>query len=792
MKYSDLAKSLKTFSGVAALERNFPYRTRRVFKMTFGVLSLVFFLLSSGIFIDADSRITGFLFVTLSIWSVFFLLDAYYFSFYFGRRVSGGRFAFELAQIIRAGKSADVTRDFVCSPLGKRILARCGIDGDEIVEFTSGRKFPISSDSFEAKPGRSLFRAYLQGLVASDREFANFLLSHSITQDEFAGAGVWTASLLRRQMEDRRWWSRESLSSIKSIGADWAYGRAYAIAKYSRPLLISGKHGAGFHAEEAKLLELALLRARESNALLVGDEGVGKMEVIEELARRIRDGEADAGLKEKKFVVFDLNLFSGIADDLDTAERELVVLFGEVVSAGNLILVIPDMPALLHYGDSVGLDIAAFLSPVLRSSELQLIAVSETGSYHKDIEKAGDLKQHFEIIKVKPADEDTVMAMLEENVFDIEEQGLIVTYPAVAEVLSSAERYFIDTPLSDIADDLLIEASMLAQKEGRIEVMKDDVQLAVEARTGVPTGAVGEEEKEKLLNLETLLHARIVGQDEAVKAISDAARRARSGIADDSRPIGSFLFLGPTGVGKTETAKALAEIFFGQDARLMRLDMSEYQTSDSIERLIGDARTGEPGTLSTLLRENQYGLLFLDEFEKSDSDVHDLFLQILDEGIFSDMRGEPVSARNTIIVATSNAGSDRIFKIVEDGKDLAGEKERIIDELIERGDFKPELLNRFDGVILFHPLQYDALKEVAKRELEKLSFRLKEKGIELVINDALVYAVAEEGKDPEFGARPIGRAIKDRVEQLVARKILAGELRPGARVEYAGGDLRVL
>ena len=290
--------------------------------------------------------------------------------------------------------------------------------------------------------------------------------------------------------------------------------------------------------------------------------------------------------------------------------------------------------------------------------------------------------------------------------------------------------------------------------------------------------------------MENEIKKRIAGQDEAIISISNAIRRSRAGISEESRPIGSFIFLGPTGVGKTETAKALSEVFFDSDKKIIRLDMSEYSGEDSLSKLLGSFETGKQGVLTSMLRENQYGVLLLDEFEKANTEVHNLFLQILDEGIFSDMVGKKVNARNLIIIATSNAGSNIIWNYVKESKNLAENKQKVIDQIISEGLFKPELINRFDGVILFHPLNDIHLKQIASLMLKKLAKRLEEKSLELVITDELLDYLVQKGSDPLFGARPINRAIQDEVEEVIAKKLISGDIKPGSQVTLTKDDLK--
>jgi ATP-dependent Clp protease ATP-binding subunit ClpA len=253
--------------------------------------------------------------------------------------------------------------------------------------------------------------------------------------------------------------------------------------------------------------------------------------------------------------------------------------------------------------------------------------------------------------------------------------------------------------------------------------------------------------------------------------------------------MGSFLFLGPTGVGKTETTKALADAFFGGEGAIIRLDMSEYKTIDALERLIGNFAIGKPGVLTSMLRDKPYGVLLLDEFEKTSKDVMDLFLQILDEGIFSDMSGRKVNARNLIIIATSNAGSEMIWKIVKEKGENAINKDEIISYIVNQGIFKPELINRFDGAIIFKPLTRVYLAKIAELMMKKLNKRLVEKGLEVLITPELINALVERGTDPTFGARPMNRAIQDKIETMVADKILRGEAPAGTKIVFGSEDL---
>jgi ATP-dependent Clp protease ATP-binding subunit ClpA len=387
---------------------------------------------------------------------------------------------------------------------------------------------------------------------------------------------------------------------------------------------------------------------------------------------------------------------------------------------------------------------------------------------------------HFEKLILSEKNVNTIVQIVEREAEELEARyGMIFTYQAVAMLVDAAGRYFSEVNLLEKSVSLLEEIVPYISRKKKIVIQKHDVIEFVKMLTGIPMGEIDDSERSTLVNLEDVLHKRVIGQGEAVKAVAEAMKRARADVESRKRPMGSFLFLGPTGVGKTETVKALAEAFFKDENSVIRLDMSEYQTGDALERLIGSYSANKPGALASRLREKPYGVLLLDEFEKTSTAVLDLFLQILDEGFFSDATGKKVNARNLIIIATSNAGSDIIIDTLGKKLSLVDSKQSIVEEIIHRGTFKPELLNRFDDVIMFEPLHADALLEVAKLQLQKLSKRLEEKGIRLKVSEELAQYIAVIGMHDSFGARSMNRAIQDKVESLIATAMIEGKIRSG-------------
>ena len=523
--------------------------------------------------------------------------------------------------------------------------------------------------------------------------------------------------------------------------------------------------------------------------LLVGEEGVPRLAPLVRLARRIEAGTILPPLEHKHVFIFDGVPFVAAMQEKIRLETEIVKLLTEAVKAGNIIFVFADFDRFFTGAKALGSDLLAILDPFLISPNIQIVAISELGAFRQLFEPNPKIRERFERVLIEGAGVQGSIPIVEEEALRAERKnGILFTYPALRAVAESAERYFFEGIMPDKAIDLLLELVPKVKTIGKRTVTRADVLDLISKKTGINVSQATGEERAKLLKLEETLHDRVVGQDEAVKAISGALRRARSGISSPNRPMGSFLFVGPTGVGKTETTKALAQVFFGDESAITRLDMSEYASDDALPRLIGTFEGGKPGILASLLRERQYGVLLLDEFEKTNKEVHDLFLQILDEGFFTDVSGKRVNARNLIIIATSNAGSDLIWKLGQEGKPL--DKDVVLTEIINRAIFKPELLNRFDGIILFRPLTPEHLRIIAKFMLQKLGKRLQEKGIELVITDPLLDYLVSVGQDPKFGARPMNRAIQEKVEQVIAEKMLRGEVSAGSRVELGAADLK--
>ncbi len=797
---------------VITLERIFPHFFRHNIYKLEGILALAFIfivLISYTILNDSIGgsanldtetistvsiillKAVGISLILVPLWALAFMMELFFRSYYLKNK---REFNFETALILYKTKNGDITKTLFSSVVGKDILLRLGVPKDEIKNFLKKRDGVDTMSLFDAlqeKP--KTLEGLAKFILEKDKKFADFLFSIGIKKNEFTGSARWIGRIKEAGRYEEKWWSRERLGRVSPVGENWAYGQTYLLDKYSTSMLFGGAVPVGGIAKnenELKQLEMILSRAKEANALIVGEEGVGKMDIIYNFARRISKETAPAQLKRKRVVVLDTDLIIASTKTKSVLEEELIKIFNQAISAGNIILVINNLTSFIASANVLGSDVVSIIDPYLSSSSLQVIATSDVDAFHQNIEQNSAIMRRFEKIMITQPSKDGLIRVLEDSATELERRNRVIfTYPAILETITSVENYFPDGVMPEKAIDILIELTPMMVQKKKMLVEKEDVWDLVRTKTHVPVGEIKETEREELMNLEETLHQRIVGQDEAVELVSSAMRRARTGVRNPKKPMGSFLFIGPTGVGKTETAKALAHAFFGDETAISRIDMSEYQTDDALSRLIGSFEGGKIGTLATILREKPYGVLLLDEFEKTNPDVHDLFLQILDEGFFSDMKGKRVNARNIIFIATSNAGSDLIWEAIEKGEDISGMKDELVSKIIERGRFKPELLNRFDGVVLFHPLNTEHLEKIAEFMLEKLRKRLRGKGVDLVVNDMLIRYVAQEGYDPTFGARPMIRAIQEKVEQRIADKLISGEIQEGSKFEFSAEDL---
>ncbi|NHC40951.1 ATP-dependent Clp protease ATP-binding subunit [Bacillus sp. MM2020_1] len=608
-----------------------------------------------------------------------------------------------------------------------------------------------------------------------------------------------------------------------------------------------------------------LSRRTKNNPVLIGEPGVGKTAIAEGLAQQIVNNEVPEILRDKRVMTLDMGTVVAGTKYRGEFEDRLKKVMDEIRQAGNIILFIDELHTLIGAGGAEGaIDASNILKPSLARGELQCIGATTLDEYRKYIEKDAALERRFQPIRVdEPTAEESVQIL--EGLRDRYEahHRVSITDEAIQAAVKLSDRYISDRFLPDKAIDLIDEAgskvrlrsfttppnlkelevkleevrkekdsavqsqefekaASLRDTEQRLreqleetkknwkekqgkennEVTVEDIASVVSSWTGVPVSKLAQTEMTKLLNLEEVLHSRVIGQEEAVKAVSKAVRRARAGLKDPKRPIGSFVFLGPTGVGKTELARALAEAMFGDEDAMIRIDMSEYMEKHSTSRLVGSppgyVGYEEGGQLTEKVRRKPYSVVLLDEIEKAHPDVFNILLQVLEDGRLTDSKGRTVDFRNTVLIMTSNVGAEALkrnkyvgFNIQDGDQDYKDMKGKVMGEL--KKAFRPEFLNRIDEIIVFHALERKHLEEIVTLLSEQLIKRLKEQHISLELTAAAKAKISEEGYDPEYGARPLRRAIQKHIEDRLSEELLKGTLLTGqhAVIDVDNGEFTV-
>lgn len=527
--------------------------------------------------------------------------------------------------------------------------------------------------------------------------------------------------------------------------------------------------------EDGVLKELVNVLSQTSgrNVIIVGPAGSGKTATLRFLAKQIVTGDAPEALATKRVILLDLTkLLSGVKTQGELAEK-VKTIFEEVGFAQNIIIAIEEIHELGMGEVGESLNLYSLMQPYFESDTFQFIGTTEGEFYSKILEKNGAFVRLFRKIELPPASPEDTLNILEDRAIEAERRNKIkVTFIAIKTAVALSQKLIHDRVLPDSAISVFKEA--LTESVNRW-VTKEVVRRVISSMVKVPLVEIGNVDRNRLLNLETELHQRLIGQEQAVKAVSDALRRSATGLNADGRPIGSFLFVGPTGVGKTELAKTLAESYFKTEGAFIRFDMSEYQNPESVTRLIGGS--GEGGFLTEAIRNRPYALLLLDEFEKANEKILTLFLQVLDDGRLTDGAGRTIDFENTIIIATSNAGSLTIAQGLQAGQSLEQIDKQVNEELLK--EFKPELVNRFDDVVLFKPLSPEDLQKIVTIKLAALQKQMKDKGYLVDFDPKLVAECAKRGFDPVLGARPLRRLLQDTLEAQLSKLILQNELVKG-------------
>jgi len=486
-------------------------------------------------------------------------------------------------------------------------------------------------------------------------------------------------------------------------------------------------------------------------------------------------------LQDKRLVSLNLSYLISGATQRGELEQRLNLIISEAVRSGNIVFFIRDIHNMVGVKGMGGeLDISEILADAIKKKLVYVLSTSIPQEYYRLIERTA-LGEVLSMVSIAPPNDEVNLQILGLNANRIEaKEGVYFSYKALKATLEFSKRYIHERFLPEKAINLLKECAILVrnQKGKNSFVKEEDVAFLVSSKTNIPLTSITQTESKKLLNLEKEIHKRIINQEEAVKLVASALRRARVELRDTRRPIANLLFLGPTGVGKTELAKTVSYVYFGSEKQMVRIDMSEYQTKESIDRLIGSPDGSSAGYLTEAVRKNPYTLLLLDEIEKAHPDILNLFLQVMDDGRLTDSLGRTVDFTNVILIGTSNAGTSFIQEEIKKNTPLEKIRQDLIQEKLQ-DYFKPEFLNRFDSIVVFKPLTKENIKEIARLMLNKLARQVEEKGIILKFTEEAISELAQKGFDPLFGARPLRRVIQEEVNDALARFLLENKISRG-------------
>lgn len=593
-----------------------------------------------------------------------------------------------------------------------------------------------------------------------------------------------------------KWWDKKmQIQSISlappqfyptGLGRDLLFGYTPILKQYSTDMAMTSdfSHHLIGRAQAVSRMERTLSGGK--SIILIGEPGVGKKTAVYEFAHKAFRGELGHELSYRKVLELDYNFVFSESVDKNRKKQLLSNIFEEASMAGNIILVLRDLHRLTAQSLE-GMDLTDVLETHLERGKLKIISISTREDYEKYLARNARLRKFFETVEVLEPTEDEAREILLEAADTWEKKKkIVVTVPALNKILFGSEKYITDTPFPEKALELLDAVVFLEEQKGADNTITvDDVNAALSEKTGISFTSLDKDESSKLANLEEIIHERLVDQEEAVSLISKILRSKALGIVDTKRPTGSFLFLGPTGVGKTETAKVLAKVYFGSTEKIIRFDMAEYVGREGLERLIGSVDKSMPGALTTAIKNNPASLLLLDEIEKAPSEIFNLFLSILDEGFITDAFDKKVNCRNLFVIATSNAGAEYIRQLVNDKqKNL---QEKVVEFILKDGKFSPEFINRFDGVVVYEPLSFDNLVKVARILLSEIVSNLEKRNIKVLFTEEAITKLAKDGFEPEFGARPMRRIIELSIGDLLGKALLSEKIKPGDSVRVLPG-----
>lgn len=736
-----------------------------------GALARIFVFLTGFIILLFAFPIGG---LGLWVWIIFPIVS---YPIYKNYRERLEVFIEDLIQKIKNNPSLQV-QNLLSNEAGEFVLSRTGLNLTKLINSAQNKKV-----EFPKK-------------IKDYRDLISVFIKEGFWRDEFFhGAGIEPSDLAWAAY----WWDRKKAArsgfadgkfyfGTPGIALDLLFGYTPSLDQFSTDLGLPQPYSHRLIGREeiVSRMERALTGGR--SVIIVGKPGVGKKTVVLEFAARARKGQLGPEMAYRKVLELDYNFLLSETRDLNLKKSRLSQILKEAASAGNIILVLRDIQRLTN-PEVEGYDFTDIFEEYLEKKELKIIVVVTEVDYERFIAPNLRLRKHFEPIEVDQPSKEEAMRILIGAAETWENlKGVSVTIPALRKIIEGSDRYVTETPFPEKALELLDGLVMYRKQKGGGMIKPSDVDVVMSEKMGISFAGLTEKEKKLLENLEEVIHERLVNQDLAVSYIARSLRARTVSMTNGARPIGSFLFLGPTGVGKTETAKVLARVYYGSEKRILRFDMSEYAGSEGLTRLIGSQQLNRPGALTTAVKNQPASLLLLDEIEKAPKEVINLFLALLDEGMITDAFARKINCRHLFVIGTSNAAAEYIRKLVSKGARGEELQKNVVNYVLEKNFFSPEFLNRFDGVVVYEPLEMPELIKIARLLLSELAQNMKNKNIYLEITPQICEKLARDAYDPAFGARPMRRIIDIVLGDILGRAILSGQIKSGDRVKIVPGS----
>lgn len=677
---------------------------------------------------------------------------------------------------VKSGKGNEIETIFDNSA-GEFVLSHTGLDLQELKDNADMEK--LSLGSLKARTYKEVINNLLEKKVWN----SDFFNKREIKSDDLLNASSWWDK--KREEETRL--GGENLGR-PGLALEMTFGYTPTLNQYSIDLSLPQSYSHRLIGRKNIVSRMERVLSSGSNVLLMGDPGVGKKTVVLEFAKKAASGQLGLKMTFKRLMEFDYNSLLSQSSDLNKKKTELALIFEEASQAGNIILMIRDIHRLTH-PDVEGYDFTDIFEEYMEKKDLKIIAVATNSDYERFIAPNLRLRKFLEKVEVTQPSKEEAMEILIESAKRWESMiPITIMLPTLRTILVQSDRYVSDVPFPEKAIELLDAVVTYCEQKGKKILEIEDVNAVLAEKTGVSFSRLSTKELERLNKIEDIIHEKLINQDSSVSLIGKILRAKTIGVIKEDKPLGSFLFLGPTGVGKTETAKVLAKVYFGSTDAILRFDMAEYSGAEGLERLIGSASKNLPGALTTAIKNRPASLLLLDEIEKASKEIYNLFLSLLDEGVITDAFGKRIIGRHLFIIGTSNAGAEFIRQTVQKGIKGENLQRGVLNHVLEKELFSPEFINRFDGVVVYEPLKSTHLVEIAKLMLEELTENLKTKGIQISVADEVYEKLARDGYDPAFGARPMRRIVNINLGDLISRAILSGNIKEGDKIRLIPGN----